>query len=113
MTKQIRLSADTKVFHEPHPTHEPSPSRCQKLARRADCPAVTSTPQSSCGLCPPGYSLKKWPRGVELFTRRGCANLGGPIKPRPNSGFNEVQLEHDADHTDNLDLFGQASLLSS
>jgi len=56
MTKIIRLSADTKVFHEPQPAAGAVSLSEPKTDQEADYRSVTYAPQSSCGLCPPGHS---------------------------------------------------------
>jgi hypothetical protein len=79
MTKQIRLSADTKESRQPHPSAGGSVSLSEpKTGQEADYRSVTYTPQRSCGSCPPGHSLKKWPGGDELLTGRGVVSVASP-----------------------------------
>ena len=78
MTKKIRLSADTKESRQPHPARGPVSLSEPKTGQEADYRSVTYTPPRSCGSCSPGHSLKKWPGGDELLTRRGVASVASP-----------------------------------
>jgi len=101
MTKIIRLSADTKESWEPQPARELSLSIHPKTGQVADYRSVTSPPQSSCELCPPGHSLKKWPGGDELLTKVRAllatlnnALVAGPSGRLTSTGY--LSLVHEA-----------------
>ncbi len=78
MTKKIRLSADTKESRQPHPARGPISLSEPKTGQEADYRSVTYTLPRSCGSCPPGHSLKKWPGGDELLTGRGVVSVAAP-----------------------------------